>query len=314
MKKSMFITTIMMVVLLVVALSTATFAWYTAQTNATVSETTVTSATSSTASLVIDTVAATTNAADNTTVTINMAQIVSPMIYGRAAAPTKDTTYDSFKDSFVTFNITADGKYVDNPEKTAPAVISKTTGKNNAETTTGDFYVTNIGGVAAKVNATVSINPDYYVKVTVKTGDAVDAYYTLDEDGTYTQATGNAVAGTDYYAKRSNEHLRVAMFVDGKYVATWAMNSKNKVGYYGYITTSEDGDTLPKDLAQVTKKAHNSYTASDAGSGVEISATLGSMTAIRVQLVAWFEGDDHTNAYAGSSASFSIEFGAENIA
>lgn len=53
MKKSMFITTIMMVVLLVVALSTATFAWYTSTNNASSTETKLSSATSSDANIAL---------------------------------------------------------------------------------------------------------------------------------------------------------------------------------------------------------------------------------------------------------------------
>ena len=53
MKKSMFITTIMMVVLLVVALSTATFAWYTSSNTASTTETQLSSATSSSANIAL---------------------------------------------------------------------------------------------------------------------------------------------------------------------------------------------------------------------------------------------------------------------
>ncbi len=310
MKKSMFITTIMMVVLLVVALSTATFAWYTAQTNATVSETTVTSATSSTASLVIDTVAATSNAAHNTTVTIEMNQGISPMIYGKGEAPVAGTTtYGDFIANFYTFNITADGnKYATKPVTTNPAVITNTTNEDRSESPNGDFYITNIGGAAAKVNATITINADYYEEVTVATGGSVKGYYTLAGKA-YTACADDAVAVADtkYYAKKANSFLRVAMFVDGKYVETWALNSDNaSVKYYDYAT---EVTTIEKDN---DLRTHNSYTAKTGN--VVIKDSLDSMGAIKVQLVAWFEGDSHTNAYAGTGSLFSIKFGAENIA
>jgi len=54
MKKSMFITTLLMVVLLVVALSTATFAWFTANDTVVATQTTMTAATSSAANITIN--------------------------------------------------------------------------------------------------------------------------------------------------------------------------------------------------------------------------------------------------------------------
>lgn len=53
MKKSMFFTTILMVVLLIVALSTATFAWFSANNTVTATQTTMTAATSTSASIEI---------------------------------------------------------------------------------------------------------------------------------------------------------------------------------------------------------------------------------------------------------------------
>ena len=316
MKKSMFITTIMMVVLLVVALSTATFAWYTAQSNTTVTDTTVTSATSDTASLVIDTAAATSNTANNTTVTIEMNERIAPMIYGKGAAPAAGTTtYTDFIASFYTFNVTANGQqYATKPVTTNPATIQKTTNAAEAPTTTtsGDFYITNIGGAAAKVNATITINPDYYEKVTIATDASVKGYYTKSANGNYEPCgeTDVAVAGTEYYAKKANNFLRVAMFVDGKYVETWALNSDNaSVKYYDYATDASEINKTEGTLDNL--KVHSSYTAKTGN--VVIKDNLASMGAIRVQLVAWFEGDSHTNAYAGTGALFSIKFGADNV-
>ena len=62
------------------------------------------------------------------------------------------------------------------------------------------------GGNAAKVigNTTVNIAtlPDVYVVKQVTVGDAVTDYYTRNNDGTYTAATGTAVDGVTYYEKK----------------------------------------------------------------------------------------------------------------
>lgn len=132
-------------------------------------------------------------------------------------------------------------------------------------------------------------------------------------DGAYTACTTDAVAvdGTKYYAKKANSFLRVAMFVDGKYVETWALDSTNSsVKYYDYATDAAKINATEGTLDNL--KTHSSYTAKTGN--VIIKDSLASMGAIRVQLVAWFEGDSHTNAYAGTGSLFEIKFGAENIA
>lgn len=309
-KKSMLITTILMVVLLIVALSTATFAWYTAQSNATVTETTVTSATSSSASLVIDATAATSNTAKQSEVTITMNQAISPAMYNSASAPVVGTTtYTDFVGAFISYTIDNGGKYVDVPKTTTVATINQTVGTTT--TTTGDFYVTNVGGVNSNITATVTINPNYYAVKTVATNADVSGLYTKNETtGAYDVAIGNAVDDTTYYELKANNFLRVAMFVDGKYAATWATSEQTDVKYAEIALT---GDTAPK--AGDTPASHSSYTATASGSSPvsAIASNIAPMGSIKVQLVAWFEGDSHTNAYAGTGALFTVVFNGESV-
>ena len=62
------------------------------------------------------------------------------------------------------------------------------------------------GGNAAKVigNTTVNIGTleEVYVVKQVNVGDAVSTYYILNNDGSYSAATGTAVEGTTYYEKQ----------------------------------------------------------------------------------------------------------------
>lgn len=76
MKKSMFITTIMMVVLLVVALSTATFAWYTSSSNASSTATKLSSATSNSANIALGW----TTTAKTTSVSFDNGTGLNPMV------------------------------------------------------------------------------------------------------------------------------------------------------------------------------------------------------------------------------------------
>ncbi len=308
MKKSMLVTTVLMVLLLIVALSTATFAWYTAQSNATVTETTVTSANSSSASLVIDATAATSNTASQSSVDITMTQAIEPAMYNAGEAPTVGTTtYDDFKAAFITYTVDNGGKYTAAPTTTNVAAITQTVGSTT--TSTGDFYVTNVGGVNSKITATVKIDSNYYAAKTVTAGASVANLYTKNATtGAYEDATGTAVDGTTYYELKANDFLRVAMFVDGKYVATWASAGQTAVKISDIALT---GDTAPK--AGDTPSEHTSYTATVSGSSADVAASVAPMGNIRVELLAWFEGDSHTNAYAGTGALFTVTFNGASV-
>lgn len=63
------------------------------------------------------------------------------------------------------------------------------------------------GGNAAKVigntNVNIGTQEEVYVVKTVTVGDSVTDYFTRNNDGTYTAATGTAVEGTTYYEKKT---------------------------------------------------------------------------------------------------------------
>lgn len=103
----------------------------------------------------------------------------------------------------------ANGKYYDNDLSVV--------GEN--EKTPGDYpipshakgkmgAINNVfgGGNAAKVIGNTSVNigtlSEVYVVKTVTVGDAVTDYYTRNNDGTYTAATGTAQEGVTYYEKQ----------------------------------------------------------------------------------------------------------------
>lgn len=305
MKKSMLITTILMVVLLIVALSTATFAWYTAQSNVSVSQTWVTSAASSSASLVIDGAATTSTTATNTTITITMGGNIVPMQYNaaeptavaNATEETSATTYAAFKDNFVTYTVDIAGKYASTPSKGNPAEIGTVTGENNG---TGSFYVSNIGGANTGVAAAINIGSYYKITTDTVTADNVADYFV--KSGSAFVAATEFAANETYYEAVTNNLLRVAMFVDGEYVGTWSNN-----GVKRSTTAVTIGDSSLEGQSQVGTEnfAANVYTS---GTTATVKANLASMSSINVQLLAWFEGSDLNNALANGGADFQITF------
>ncbi len=290
-KKSLFISTVLMVALMVVALSTATFAWYTAQSSATVTDTTITSATSSSASLVIDEEAAQSNMATNTSITITMNDNIKPMIINNTAAPVVGTTtYDKFiavdkidpdgsegeqvaplTGGFYTFNVKngTPVKYSGATSEATPAKIATVKGSSAEAQDNNYFYVTNVGGVATGIEATVNFDT----------------------------------------AEENNKFLRVAIFVDDKYQGTWANGSYLTVEYADYAHATSA--TVADGLNVIT---HSSYSATASGTGIKVASSVASMTAIKVQIVAWFEGSLQQNSNAGTATTFSISFNAVAVA
>lgn len=320
MKKSMFITTIMMVVLLVVALSTATFAWYTAQSNVGVTETTVTSAKSSAASIAIDSIGGA--ASTNTSIAITMNKEIAPMV--PFAAPTATTTYANFttttaanETGFYTAPINAAGNFTANGTAIAPAVIA--TAKGTAQ---NYFYVINTNGTNdANVQVSVNIDKNGYTVLTQKPNDWVankkTKYYTRtkgvgDAQDTYaliadqnTEFTYSADAGKEYenfYVKNDviASKLRVAVFAGetnadtSTYIATWSLNGGADT-HYGKIEDKATGTltTVFESKSSDTKVP---------------LATISPLANRIVTVVAWFDGVELGVNDSAMPAVFTINF------
>ncbi len=97
-KKSMFITTILMVAVLIVAVSTATFAWYTASNNGSATTAVVTSASASDANIAVGW----TSDATTTQVVFNGSQTVSPMVPNAELATDSDISGITFQTANIT--------------------------------------------------------------------------------------------------------------------------------------------------------------------------------------------------------------------
>lgn len=303
MKKSMVITTVVMVLLLIAALSTATFAWYTAQSNVTVTQTWITSASATSANLVIDNQPTTSSSATNTTVSLTMGGNIQPMWYN-ATAPDNTVDYDTFINNFVTFTV-ASGKYATAPVKGAPSEISNVASANAS--TGSSMYISNIGGSPTGVKATITIG-SYYKPVETPDVANIATYYEKDANGAFALTEDTALdASKTYYTAETNNMLRVAIFVkvgeatDLTYVGTWGNGTINTSNIA--IGTAAIGDAIytPVPGDAITALASTNATIID---------SLGSLESAEIAVVAWFEGDILTNAFANGGADFSISFSA----
>ena len=309
----MFISTILMVVVLVVALSTATFAWYTAQSSVMATDTTLTSATSQSASLALaDNESAGANA-DGISVALTMtsAGSVSPMV-PNAAYTTGTTTYaetvlgkgDGFPQIFYSAPVDISGKFTHNGQTATPATISKITISNRSgaqsPVSKDHFYIVNTNGTNT-TGAQVAVNfvTDGYTLIHERPNNWTTSYgsYFSKEGDNYTAlASETAWTPDTYYVENSKiaENLRVAVFSDDKLVNVWAWKN-GAIAHYGTITQNNAGSALSEGA---TVQNETAVSLGDI-------APLGSK---KIQVVAWFNGVTMTIDDAGLPAIFSLTF------
>ena len=317
MKKSMFITTIMMVVLLVVALSTATFAWYTAQASVSVTSTSVSSASSESASLVIDTAAANSIDAKNSTITLTTDQSIMPMIYHSTSDPDTNVTYGNFINSFYTCVVDNAGYLAQDASTTSAGKIVSVKGSPAEAAAQNYFVLTNVGGrVLDSLKITVNTTHYTFKAKEVEAGETTaDLYETNDGSSVALPADSTNTTGAKktYYERiaNSNDNLNVAVFA-GSSSAASAMTLKAVYGKAKY-TKAELSNLI------ATKHAQTTFGNLDFGelkktSGDEVviatnvTANAGEGSAVFVALAVWFEGEGMENSMAGTTAQFTISF------
>ncbi|MBR2480059.1 MAG: hypothetical protein IKB56_02000, partial [Clostridia bacterium] len=229
-KKSMFITTILMVAVLIVAVSTATFAWYTTTTAVSASQATVKSASSESADIAIDWVSASTS----TAIVLEGGPAIQPM------APTAAVTADTKKAtmSFNTAPVDLEGNFTAAGATTAPWALSHTvtTGEEPDQVTNTytSFYVINNNyneATSVKMTATfggtladnlcvavfvgndilgVFAKNDYEVGAITEGGTLTTCDFRVDP----TDATDNYLTIADI-AARGNAEISVYAWIDG---------------------------------------------------------------------------------------------------
>ncbi|MDE7373212.1 MAG: hypothetical protein K2N18_04035, partial [Clostridia bacterium] len=223
-----------------------------------------------------------------------------------ATAPDATTKYADFIDNFVTFTI-ASGKYATAPVKGTPSTVTNVASDNAATGT--QMYISNIGGSATKVNATITIGNYYKPVETPDVADIATYYEKNATTGAFAATTDTALdENKTYYTAETNNKLRVAIFVkvgeatDLTYVGTWGDGTINVSDIA--IGTAKVGDAIATPTGSITALANSNAT---------IIASLGSLESAEIALVSWFEGDVLTNAFANGGADFTLSFSAASV-
>ncbi len=306
MKKTNLITTLALVVIVAIALSTATYAWYTSQSYVGTSDTTLYAATSTSASLAIDN--SHNPLSTSTSIDLTMANAttgISPMIPN--AAPTAETT--TVADfTFSTAVQNANGTFK--------------TGRTTATPATSQvFYVINTNAnQQTEVKANVKFGDNTgYTKLTSKPFDWDAKYneYYSDENGTAVEAVdGKApdwTANTYYVSnERLVAQLRVALFVcdanaaeaTPKYLNTWASAADAST----YVAPAV-GDSDPWIAGAQTTVVSDTTSLKPVATEKTIG-TIATLGAKKVQVVAWFDGMGLVDALSGLGTIFTVNFSA----
>lgn len=259
MKRSMFISTILMVVVLVVALSTATFAWYTASNTGSASTGNLVAADSSAANIAVGW----TNDATTTSITFASAPVtVNPMV--PSAVPSIEdgskTTYGAL--TFQTAPMDATGKFGTVAEST-PWTVSDGA-EADAKTS---FYVINHNvNASATVKMTCSIPANDGAETPTPYGNAdklvVAVFVNGDLAGIFTNRT-NYTVGPVAQGGEASKLGTSAVGITNEISISLAAEVKSGTGHFAEITVKAwlDGADLTQSFAKQTAVFSFSFTA-----------------------------------------------------
>ena len=327
MKKSMFITTILMVVLLIVALSTATFAWYTSNSQVTVSATTVNTASSSAANIEFVWKQGSGVVYNGTSVEFTSGAGIEPMV--PAAIPEANAAVSSV--SFIGAPVNSTGLNF------AAASGSKTPWSQN--------YVSVAAGSSYSVTESEPVNwsthyttyytrsgasePYTYSKVPVQAPIptwAAATYYSLTSSTNDPYTVPSGVTVTELYiANRATsgstgtltltatfdagtvdrdlaDALRLAVFFGNQYKGTLA-STACQVSYAANGSWT-NGATVATEVIRT-----DSYLAVAGSTGVELGS-INAATETALVIVAWYDGNMLGNPQAGGNATFALNIAA----
>lgn len=337
-KKSLFITTVMMVVLLVVAISTATFAWYTSSNTVNTVATQVNSAESTGANISI-------GWADNTPVGVSSLEFVtnendfSPMV-----PAVKEGTSFSFDSDTLFYTANISYGTLTNHATTTP-YVGKSAGGSDV------FYIINYARKATNIRFSANITGENAarLRVAVFTADGTlvytnaDIYYgiVMDPDPEVFTMTESEPAGwADNYSKYSTsgtEFIAVTpvapAFQKNIYWTQTGTILENEpadwAGNYANYSTSRDLFVPVVGVApewEATKYwaytpavgAHLVAHSTQTFPQVNIPTPIGSSDGVTgvaqgFTVKAWFDGPTQVDAYGGKDALFTLTATATNV-
>jgi hypothetical protein len=268
----MVVTTILMVVLLVAAISTATYAWFTSSSSVTASSATMTAATSSSANIGIgNTYAIASNGNfDNmpTQVVLDVADGMGPMV--PISAPVSGTT----PLSAFTFNTSTVGP---------TGLFTGTVTEPNASPTTVGIGLSPEAAIENGGNQIFTSE----LFIAGKSADMVIQGAVVNFGGQNVDRLRVAIFAQDWDG--------IATVGDYIYVGTWASGAS--ATRYGAIVATNDSNAM------------TTYTATAGGTPLTVGSIAETGGYIRIKVVAWFDGLALTNNNgAGQSATFSLLF------
>lgn len=189
-KKSMFITTILMVAVLIVAVSTATFAWYTSASTLEAAETTISSAASSSANIAITDDAAEIPTTNSVSITLSGAGDVLPMV------PTAKIAVGATEIAYETAPITLAGIFTKDGDTATPWVSKTFYVVNNNINNAVSVDMTATFGAGADVDLSANLCVAVFVNDEVAGVFANKVYYygEIEKDGVALEENGSLTA------------------------------------------------------------------------------------------------------------------------
>jgi len=276
--KSLFISTIAMVVMLIVALSVGTFAWYTAQETVTADNAVVGTATSTESAIAIGWTAGGTR---SSSVSFGAQDDLRPMI--PTSKPASGASLPSFQEAQLELQGT-DRIITNVVPRTAWSQVA-----DSGDSTKTDLFVKNLSGTQ---------NVNVYPVVTIpehQTGDNPDTEE-IETD----------------WDKDLNHLLRVAIWVSGgestyTHLGTWGD------GTVSAYAVDMDNDTYLGKNENLVKVNDNKITLTPSGSRVaDTTFQLIPNQEKQIYIRAWIEGTALTSGLSGLSASFDVTFSVDN--
>lgn len=278
--KSLFISTVAMVVMLIVALSVGTFAWYTAQETVTANDAVVGTATSTEAAIAIGWAAG----ASSSSVSFGAKDDLRPMI--PTSAPASGASLPSFQEAQLELQGT--DRFIKNVIGATPWKQVAASG-NPAST---ELFVRNLSD-------TKDVN--VYPVVTIDTHQEGDNPDTPEVE-------------TDWVGDL-NHLLRVAIWVSGgestyTHLGTWGSETASSA-----YAVDMDNATYLNQNENLVKDNANKITPLTAGGSRVAANTTFQLTATQekqIYIYAWIEGTALTSGLSGLSAGFDVTFSVDN--
>lgn len=322
MKKSMLFSTVLMVVLLVVAISTATFAWYTSNTQVNVTDTVINSAESADANIEFVWKSGANYLYNGTTVAFSSGDNIYPMV------PTKAPEAADTSMSFIGASVNATGTTFTadsaamtpwTQNYTSVAVDSSydltTEQPDNWSTHYTQYYTKISDGVYNKLQVQESAPAwaaDTYYELKATTSDpyGIPSGTTVTELYIANRATSGESGDLKITATITNNvgttlasALRIAVFFQA--------NGDAGVVYKGTLASSAtatnyaaNGSWTANDTV-ATEITSADYTATSATTGISIGSIAAGAEG-RLVIYAWYDGNMLGNAQAGNSAQFTL--------